>query len=137
MRTADLETIEKARSAIEEIVASHYLGVQGIPTMAPTDFGLLPPAMQETERRIAEDTELGNRLRAAIHMCLSAASVSLEVTQRLMGDFAELSLADRAKALTKCAEDAMAASDAARHGAGILAGEEPPETESFFEISRV
>lgn len=134
MRTADLETIENARSAIEEIVATRYLGVQSVPSLAPTDFGLLPPAQQEAELRFAEENEHGNRLRAGIHMCLSAASVALEVSQRLMGDFADLQRADRIKALMKCSEDAMAASDAARHAAGILAGEELPETESFFEI---
>ena len=137
MRTADLETIEQARIAIEDIVASRYLGVQGVPSLAPTDFGMLPPAMQEFELRIVEETEHGNRMRAGIHMCLSAATVALQVSQILMNDFAELNMSDRAKALMKCSEDAMAASDAARHAAAVLSGEEKPETDSFFEFSRL
>ncbi|MBU1443743.1 MAG: hypothetical protein KJ832_20920 [Gammaproteobacteria bacterium] len=134
MRSADLETIESARASIEEIVATRYLGVQAVPSLAPTDFGMLPPAMQEVEKRISEENEHGNRMRAGIHMCLSAATVALEVSHRLMGECADMPTPDRVKALLKCAEDAMAASDAARHAAGILAGEELPETESFFEL---
>jgi predicted signal transduction protein with EAL and GGDEF domain len=137
MRIPELDAIDAARKAIDEIVATRYLGVQAVPGLAPTDFGMLPPAMQEAELRMAEDAEIGNRLRAGIHMCLSAASVALELSQTLIGNFPALDRADRAKALLKCAEDALAASDAARHAAAVLAGEEKPETDAFFEISRI
>ena len=137
MQSLELDAIEAARKAIDEIVASRYLGVQAVPVIAPTDFGQLPPAMQEAELQVTEDAELGNRMRVGIHMCLSAASVALEVSHKLMGNFPDLPRADRAKALLKCAEDALAASDAARHAAAVLAGEEKPETEAFFEMSRI
>lgn len=137
MKSEDLKTIENARMAIEEIVTARYFGVQAVPVLGATDFDQLPPALQEVERRISEQNEHGNRLRVGIHMCLSAASVALQVSHDLMHDFPDLSAEERAKALLKCSEDAMAAADAARHAAAVLAGEEPPETESFFESSRL
>ncbi len=137
MYTEDLKSIEHARLMIEDIVTARYFGVQAVPTLAETDFAALPPALQEAERRISEENEHGNRLRVGLHMCLSAATVALQVSETLMHDFPELTPAERARALLKCSEDAMAAADAARHAAAVLAGEEPPETEAFFEISRM
>ncbi|RYY91691.1 MAG: hypothetical protein EOO24_30770 [Comamonadaceae bacterium] len=137
MQTEDLKTIEHARTTIEEIVTARYLGVQAVPSLCATDFAALPPAMQEAELRIVEENEHGNRLRVGLHMCLSAASVALQVSQTLMHDFPDLAPPERARALLKCSEDAMAAADAARHAAAVLAGEELPETESFFESSRM
>lgn len=137
MSTSDLEAIEHARTSIEDIIASRYLGIQAVSTVSATDFAQLAPAQQEAERRAAEDDDRNNRMRAGLHMCLSAACVALQTAEKLMHDFPDLAPAQRAQALLKCSEDAMAASDAARHAAAVLAGEEPPETESFFEITRL
>jgi len=135
MKTNDLQTIEHARTSIEEIITTRYLGIQAVPTLSPTDFAELAPAQRETERCIAEENERGNRMRVGLHMCLSAASVALQTAERLMSDFPELTPQQRAQALLKCAEDAMAASDAARHASAVLSGDELPETDSFFEAS--
>ena len=136
METSDLRMIEQARVSVEEIITARYLGVQAVPTLAPTDFASLPPSLQEVERRIVEDNEDGNRMRVGLHMCLSAASVALQVAAKLMNDFPDMAHAERVKALLKCSEDAMAAADAARHAASVLSGEELPETEAFFDSSR-
>jgi len=136
METSDLRMIEQARVSVEEIITARYLGVQAVPTLAPTDFASLPPSLQEVERRIVEDNEDGNRMRVGLHMCLSAASVALQVAAKLMHDFPDMAHAERVKALLKCSEDAMAAADAARHAASVLSGEELPETEAFFDSSR-
>lgn len=133
----DLESIARARAVIENIVASRYLGVQADPAFAFTDFDQLPAHVQEAERQIAQDNDHGNRIRVAIHMCLSAASVALEVGEALMNGLAELPPAQRAEALLRCGEDALAASDAARHASFVLTGEEVPETDAFFEVTRV
>jgi hypothetical protein len=137
MRTADLDSIEKARAVVENIVASRYLGVQAVPSFAPTDFGMLPSSLQALERRIAQDNDHGNRIRVGIHMCLSAASVALQVSEALMNGLADLLPTERAEALLRCGEDALAASDAARHASLVLTGEELPETDAFFEVTRV
>lgn len=136
MRAEEIESIERAKTIIEEIVASHYLGEQASTCMGPTDFGFLSTDMQRVEIQITEEDNQGTRLRAGLQMCLSTASVALEVTRTLMNGFADLPPKDREKVLAKCAEDAMAASDAARHAAAVLAGEEKPETDAFFEVTR-
>lgn len=136
MQTEDLRMIEQARMTIEEIVTAHYFGVQPSAQLGATDFAALPPHMQEAEHRITEENEANNRLRVGLHMCLSAASVALQVSETLMNDFAALSPDDRARALLKCSEDAMAAADAARHAAAVLSGEELPATEAFFDTSQ-
>ena len=93
------------------------------------------PAQQRAELQLQLEEELGGRVRAAIHLCLSAASVAVEVGHALMDKFSEISGEERAALLARCAEDAQAASDAAHHAAAVLAQEEPPETDAFFEIS--
>ena len=133
METEELKAIERARMTIEDIVTAHYFGVQPAAQLGATDFAALPADLQEVERRMTEENERGNRLRVGLHMCLSAASVALQVSQTLMHDFPDLSPDERARALLKCSEDAMAASDAARHAAGVLAGDELPAIEAFFE----
>ncbi len=137
MQMEDLEAIEQARVMIEEIVEARYFGVQAVTSLDPADFDALTPDQQAVELRIAEETEQGNRLRVGLHMCLSAATVALQVSQTLMHDFPDLPVDERGRALLKCAEDAHAAADAARHAAAVLAGEELPATESFFESSRI
>ncbi|MEJ8859875.1 hypothetical protein WKW79_35370 [Variovorax robiniae] len=133
----DLQTIEHARTSIEEIITTRYLGIQAVPTLSATDFAQLTPEQREAERRIGEENERGNRMRVGLHMCLSAASVALQTAESLMSDLPALTPAQRAQALIKCAEDAMAASDAARHASAVLSGDELPETDSFYEASRL
>ena len=131
----DLAALREAKSLLDGIVASRYLGVQSSSTLSVTNFGDLSPAEQQAELQLQQEEELGSRVRAAIHMCLSAASVAVEVAQTLMETFSESGGEERAALLGRCAEDAQAASDAAHHAAAVLAQEEPPETDSFFEIS--
>ncbi|MEJ8824954.1 hypothetical protein WKW80_23485 [Variovorax humicola] len=137
MNTSDLTVIERARTSVEDIITSRYLGIQAVPTLSPSDFAQLTPAQQEAERWMAEENERGNRMRVGLHMCLSAAIVALQTAEKLMHDFPDLPPQLRTQALLKCSEDAMVASDAARHAAAVLSGEEIPETESFFESSQL
>ncbi len=137
MENPDLETLDKARAAIEEVIATRYLGMQPVPYFAPTDIGVLPPTMQEAELRIQEENDYGNRVRASIHMCLTASAVALQVGQTLMKDFTLLDPAQRKAELIKCAEDAMAAADAARHASAMLSGDEQPESDSLMDVIRL
>ncbi|MDB5829679.1 MAG: hypothetical protein JWQ73_3899 [Variovorax sp.] len=136
MQSPDLEALKKAKAMLDELVMSRYVDFQSPPEISITEFGGLSASEQQAERDNANDHDLGNRVRAAIHLCLSASSVAMEVSAKLMGDFADLSGEARANLLGRCAEDAAAASDAAEHAAAVLNNEERPQTEAFFEISR-
>jgi len=131
MNDHDLVALREAKSLLDDIVASRYLGVQLSSTLPLANFGELSPAEQEAELRLRLEEELGSRVRAAIHLCLSAASVAVEVGHALMEKFSEVDGEERAALLARCAEDAEAASDAAHHAAAVLAHKEPPETDSF------
>ena len=51
MCTLDLESIERARAMIEDIVASRYLGVQADPAFGFSDFDQLPPKCRKRRTR--------------------------------------------------------------------------------------
>src|SRR5689334_6992988 len=113
MESPDLETVEMARTLVDEIIAGRSPMAAAVPYFAPTDIGCLTPAMKEAESLIQEENDFGNRLRAAIQMSLAAASASLRVSESLMQDFAHLSLPERQKQLARCACDAQACRDIA------------------------
>ncbi|VTU30570.1 MULTISPECIES: hypothetical protein [unclassified Variovorax] len=137
MEIPDLNTVVKARRAIEEVIAGRRLGTAAVPYFAPTDLGGLPASIQEAELRIKEDNDHGNRVRAAIHMSLTAAAAALKVSEDLMEGFAELPSSERQLELARCSTNARAASDAAGHAAAVLAGEESPKSDSMMEIKRL
>ncbi|WP_139191608.1 hypothetical protein [Variovorax sp. CF079] len=137
MENLDLETIEKARIAIEEVIAGRSLGVQAVPYFAPTDLGVLPSSQQEAELRLKEENDYGNRVRAGIHMSLSAAEAALRVAETLLRDAAYFTLSERKQELAKCANRARRASASASHAAAVLAGEEAPKTDAMMEIKRL
>lgn len=135
MRTEDLESLKTAKTVVDEIIASRFFGIQPAAEMSSTDFNQLSPEAQQLELQIAEDDDQGNRARAALHMCLIASSVSIEVAQKLMA-LPGLPREERAALILRCGEDALAACDAASHAAAVLTKQEPPETDAFFEISK-
>lgn len=137
MESPDLETVEKTRALIEELIAHRSPMAAAVPYFAPTDIGCLAPAMQEAESRIKEENDYGNRVRAAIQMSLAAAAASLRVTESLMQDFAQLGLPERQKELQRCACDAEACKDIAGHVAAILSGREAPKLDALMEIKRL
>ena len=69
---ADLEMLEKARAAIQEVVAGRRLGVQAVPYFSPVDLAAHHPSIQRAERRLQEQNDYGNRVRAGIHISLMA-----------------------------------------------------------------
>jgi hypothetical protein len=137
MENSDLKTLETARTAVEEVIAGRRLGVQAVPYFAPTDLGVLPQSTQEAEQRLQEENDYGNRVRAGIHMSLTAAAAALRVSETLMKDFAYLAPGERKRELSKCSSRARAVSDAAAHAAAVLIGEEAPKTDSMTEIKRL
>jgi len=137
MRTEEIQAIDKARRVIEEIVASHYRGEQALPSVGPTDFGFLSTDLQQVEIQLSEEDKQWSRLRAGLQMCLSTASVALDVSKTLMNGLADLPPKQREKMLKKCGDDALAASEAAKHAAEVLTGQERPETDAFFEVTRL
>ena len=137
MEIPDLDTVKKARTAVEQVIAGRHLGTSAVPYFAPTDLGVLPPSVQEAEQRVQEDTDFGNRVRAAIHESLTAAAKALKVSEELMRDFVSLEPHQRQRELTRCSANARAASDAAGHAAAVLAGDEAPKSDSMMEIKRL
>jgi hypothetical protein len=132
----ELSTIESARCAIETVLADRALGKNPVPYFAPTDLAGLPPAMQEAELRVREDTVLFNRTRASIYMCLTAAHAALEVTLSLMDESLSLSHRDGARKLMTLADHAEAASEAAHHASLVLMGRATPPADNSMEIRR-
>jgi hypothetical protein len=133
----DLKIVEKARAVIEELIAARHLGIPAVPYFAPTDLGFLPPALQEAEQKVQEENDYGNRVRAGVHMSLTAAVAALKVSEALMKGFTSLAPQERKRELMRCSQGAQAASDTAGQAAAVLAGLESPKSDSAMEIKRL
>lgn len=136
MITKELDALKSARAAIEEVIAERYMGMDPVPYFSPTDIGELPAPFQEAEERVKADTDYGNRVRASIHLCLTAAAVALQVSESLMENFAPPDPKERQAQMSRCAEDAIGAAAAANHAALILVGEEQVEGDTLMDVIR-
>lgn len=137
MQTPDLETVEMLRVALQKVISAREHGVQAVPYFAPTNIGVLSPDEQKKELRVEEDTDYGNRVRAGIHMTLSAAVAALEVAEALMKDFATVDPKDRKRELVRCSLNARVARDAAAEAAAVLSGQQAPKSDAMVEIKRL
>ncbi|SEB14146.1 hypothetical protein [Variovorax sp. YR216] len=137
MQTPDLETVETVRVALQEVILARQHGVQAVPYFAPTNIGVLSPDEKRKELTVEEETDYGNRVRAGIHMTLSAAVAALEVAETLMKNFATINPEDRKRELIRCSLNARVARDAAAEAAAVLSGQQAPKTDAMVEIKRL
>lgn len=136
MISDELKAIASARALVEGILANRIVSRNPVPYFAPTNLGGLPPTMQEAEGRIRDDTELFNRIRASIFMCLTAADAALAATEGLMDETLSFSHRDGARKLLALADSAESASEAAHHACLVLMGKEKPPVDESIEIWR-
>lgn len=92
---------------------------------------------RQKELNVEEETDYGNRVRAGIHMTLSAAVAALEVAESLMKDFANVDPKDRKRELVRCSLNARIARDAAAEAAAVLSGQQAPKSDAMVEIKRL
>ena len=137
MQTPDLETVVRVRVALQQVILAREHGVQAVPYFAPTNIGVLSPDEQEKESNVKEETDYGNRVRAGIHLTLSAAVAALDVAEALMKDFATVDPRDRKRQLVRCSLDARVARDAAAEAAAVLSGQQAPKSDAMVEIKRL
>lgn len=137
MESPDLETVERTRAVIEELIAYRSHLAVSVPYFAPTDIGSLTPAMQQSETRIKEENDYGNRVRAAIQMSLASAAASMRLAESLMRNDVQLELRERQQNLARCAQDAQECRDVAGHVVALLLGKEAPKVDALMEIRRL
>jgi hypothetical protein len=137
MQSPDLETVEMVRVALQKVISAREHGVQAVPYFAPTDIGVLSPDERQKESNVEEETDYGNRVRAGIHMTMSAAVAALEVAEALMKDFATVDPKDRKRELVRCSLNARVARDAAAEAAAVLSGQQAPKSDAMVEIKRL
>ena len=137
MESPDLETVERVRAVIEELITYRSHLAVSVPYFAPTDIAALTPAKQLNESRIKEENDYGNRVRAAIQMSLASAAASLRLAESLLRDDAQLDLQERRQNLARCAQDAQACRDVAGHVVALLAGKEAPKLDALMEIKKL
>jgi len=137
MQSLDLETVQTVRVALQEVISAREHGVHTVPYFAPSDIGTLPPSEQEKELGVQQETDYGNRVRAGIHMMLSAAVSALEVAEVLMRDFAIVDPKDRKRELIRCSLNARIARDAAAEAAAVLSGQQAPKSDARVEVNRL
>jgi len=137
MQSPDLDTVRRVRVALQEVISAREHGAQAVPYFAPTNIGTLPSDEQERELNVKEETDHGNRVRAGVHMTLSAAVSALEVAEALMENFAIVDAKDRKRELIRCSLNARVARDAAAEAAAVLSGQQAPKSDAMVEIRRL
>lgn len=121
MTARNFSTIAAASKAVNFVLAETELGATPAHYFEPTNLGGLPPT--ESELRVKEDTELGNRTRFATHMCLMSASQALKACLDLLSCEVDLPPRERVRKLAEIASKARAAEEMAAQAAGVLLGE--------------
>ncbi|MDM0030347.1 hypothetical protein [Variovorax saccharolyticus] len=133
----DLEVLESARRALEGVMAGRYLGMQAVPYFAATDLGELSPSAAELEKRRREEHDHGNRVRAGLHVVLTAAAGAIEIGKNLMQCLGDPSDPRSSREMIQCAADARVVSEASLHASRLLSGEQAPAPDTVMEIARI
>ncbi|HWT21242.1 MAG TPA: hypothetical protein VN280_20260 [Variovorax sp.] len=134
MTARNFSTIAAASKAVNFVLAETELGATPAHYFEPTNLGGLPPT--ESELRVKEDTELGNRTRFATHMCLMSASQALKACLDLLSCEVDLPPPERVRKLAEIASKARAAEAMAAQAAGVLLGEVSMPENGSIVVSR-
>ena len=134
MTARNFSTIAAASKAINFVLAETELGATPAHYFEPTNLGGLPPT--ESELRVKEDTELGNRTRFATHMCLMSASQALKACLDLLSCEVDQPPHERVRKLAEIASKARAAEQMAAQAAGVLLGEVSMPENGSIVVSR-
>jgi hypothetical protein len=134
MPSHEVVDIDQARIVLERVIAERELSKNPVSYFAPTDVSFLEPSRQDADKRLRHDTELSNRSRAAVYMCLTAAAAALQVCVSLMDENNNVSAAEREENFASLADDAQAAGEAACQAGMVLIGKDSPEVDESIEV---
>lgn len=132
MRESFFSTVTAAHKALAMVIVASDLDRMPVTHFEPTDLGSLPDLTKGGLVAARQETAQANRIRAASHMFLVAASDALVAALALSKVSMELDGSERERLLTAIGARSSAAGQNATEAARILCGEmEPPADESM------
>jgi hypothetical protein len=136
MRENHLSTVNAAYKALALVIADSDLDRIPVTYFEPTDLPGLPDLPQRSLADAREETRQANRMRAASHLFLVAASnaltAALDLSQVSMG----LKAAERERLLHAIGTRSSAAAQYAAQASKILTGEMEPPTDESVVVSK-
>jgi hypothetical protein len=131
MRENHRSTVTAAHKALAMVIAASDLDRLPVTHFEPTDLPGLPDAARRSPVVAREDTQQANRMRAASHLFLVAASNAMAAALDLGKVSMEMTTAEREAMLHAIGAQATAAGHCATQASRILTGEiDPPEDDS-------
>lgn len=136
MRRTHLGTVKAARRALEMVLADSELDKNPVPYFEPTNLGGLPDLLQDRERSAQIENDQCNRIRAASHLCLQAASAAMVAALQLDDVPINISIVERDRHLVKAEQRIHEFVELAAYAAAILGGHLQPPSDGTVSISR-
>lgn len=137
MRQNHLSTVNAAWKALALVIADSDVDRMPVTYFEPTDLpGLPDPLRQASLTDAREQTQQANRMRAASHLCLVAASNALEAALELSRVSMGLSASEREPLLHAIGSRSSAAEQYAAEASRILSGDMEPPTDASVVVTK-
>lgn len=137
MRESHLSTVHAARKALALVIAASDLDRMPVTHFEPTDMASLPDLSERSLVAARQETAQANRMRAASHMFLVAASDALTAALELSKVSMDLEAAERERLLAAIGAQSSAAGQCALQACKILKGEMEPPSDGSVVVSKL
>jgi hypothetical protein len=137
MRESHVSTVQAANKALALVIAASDLDRMPVTHFEPTDLQSLPGLPESARVAARQETAQANRMRAASHLFLVAASDALTAALELSKVSMGLDAAERERLLATIATRASAAGFGATQASRILQGEIDPPSDDAIVVSKL
>jgi len=137
MRENHLSTVKAASKALALVIADSDVDRMPVTYFEPTDLPGFPDPLRLAALADArEETQQANRMRAASHLCLMAASSALTAALELSKVSMGLKASERERLLHNLGAHASASEQYAAEASRILQGDMQPPTDGAIVVTK-
>lgn len=137
MRRTHLSTVKAARRALELVLADGELDKNPVPYFELTNLAGLPELVQDRERNARIENDQGNRIRAASHFCLQAATAAMSAALELDDMPMNIAQVERDRHFFRAEQQINEFVELAVFAAAILGGHRQPPSNDTVIISKI
>lgn len=137
MRESHVSTVQAANKALALVIAASDLDRMPVTHFEPTDLQSLPDLSASSLIAARQETAQANRMRAASHLFLVAASDALSAALEVSRLSMDLDAAERERLLAAIGARASVAGLGATQASQILKGEIDPPSDDAVVVSKL
>jgi hypothetical protein len=137
MRESHVSTVQAANKALALVIAASDLDRMPVTHFEPSDLQTLAALSESSRVSARQETAQANRMRAASHLFLVAASNALSAALELNKVSMDLDAADRERLLAVLGTQSAAAGRHAMQACSILRGEIEPPSDDGVVVSKL